>query len=183
MEVFNIDIIQYISKFLSNDEKKKLREVSKFYNQSINKKCILYHKLDSELLNIYSICLASNQDIVPIFTKNYLIYIHRDLNNYLQYYNHQPRVHNLFRRNQKYPYYKCIVADCGEKKLGTVFISKHNLTRYKTYYEYQNMLFYKRTIPYCLKCFNIWGPAIDKKKHTQTHSLNLHNNLPQFDNL
>ena len=152
MELFNIDIIQYISKFLSNYEKKKLSEVSKFYNQSINNKCILYHKLDSELLNIYSICLASNQDIVPIFTKNYLIYIHRGFNNYLQ--NRSTAntlVHNLFRYNKKNPYYKCIVSGCREIKLGTIFISKHNLTRYKSYYEYLNMLFYKRTIHYCLK--------------------------------
>ncbi len=149
MECLPNELYSIIFSFLSLKEKIIMREVSRNLKLYVkNNDYIRYI-----LRNIFTIEKKTRGDLIlPIHNNNFL---YSDIN-----YDSHSGVHTLFRITKPYNirYKHCINADCSKKMLGVIYCSKKKLPlKVGVHTLYQYDLYVKRTIPYCINCFNTWN--------------------------
>ena len=147
MESLPNELYRIIFSFLSLKEKIIMREVSRNLKSYVKNN----HYIRYILRNVFTIEKKNRGDLIlPIHNNNFL---YSDIN-----YESQIGVHTLFRITKPYNirYKHCINADCSKKMLGVIYCSKKKLQAIdSTFYQYD--LYVKRTIPYCINCFNTWN--------------------------
>ena len=147
MESLPYELYKIIFSFLSLKEKIIMREVSTNLKSYVKNNDYICYRLR----NVFTIEKKTRGDLIlPIHNINFL---YSDIN-----YESQFGVHTLFRITKAYniKYKNCINADCSKKMLGVIYCSKKKLSpKDHTFYHYD--LYVKRTIPYCINCFNTWN--------------------------
>lgn len=148
MESLSYDIIQKIYSFLSIKEKIYMREASSYLKENVKSKYLSQYSLENKLPNIYSLVYKQGMDVVLTVNNNFILYT--DVKNrYLHT--------KLNKRFVIYPvnlYKKCIVENCSKQQMKDIFITqnRNGIPQYlRTCY------YYKRKMPYCIHCFNLWG--------------------------
>ncbi len=147
MESLPYELSRMIFSFLSLKEKIIMREVSRNLKSSLKNN---YH-IRYRLRNKFTIEKKNRKHLIlPIHNNNFLYSdINSDLNS---------GVHTLFGITKPYNirYKHCINVDCSNKMLGVIYCSKKKLPpRDEEYSQYE--LYLKRTMPYCINCFNRWN--------------------------
>lgn len=147
MESLPYELSRIILSFLSLKEKIIMREVSRNLKSYVKNNDYVRYRLR----NVFTIEKKNRGDLkLPIHNINFL---YSDIN-----FDSHSGVHTLFRITKPYNrrYKQCINAECSKKMLGVIYCSKKKLPLTEQIF-YQYDLYVKRTIPYCINCFNIWN--------------------------
>jgi hypothetical protein len=148
MESLSYDIIQKIYSFLSIKEKIYMREVCSYLKSNVKTRYISVYSLESKIPNIYSIVYKQGIDLVLTVNNNFILYTPVDK----RYIHSKLNYRFVLCNNSQYK--KCIVENCSKQQMKDIFITqnRNGIPQYlRTCY------YYKRKMPYCIHCFNLWG--------------------------
>lgn len=147
MECLSYELCKIIFSFLSLKEKIIMREVSRNLKSYVKNNDYIRYRLR----NVFTIEKKTPGDVILAIHNNNFLYSDIDSES-------RSGVHRVFRITKPYNtmYKECINAECSKKMLGVIYCSKKKLgPKDHTFYHYD--LYVKRTIPYCINCFNRWN--------------------------
>jgi len=144
MEIVPEDIYGIIMKFLSFKERIIVSEVCKNFLNERKSIYIIINRLENALLQSHSIQMKLSHELILTMNNNFDMYTDHTRNG----------IHSVFRINN-HSYTRCINAYCREKRLENIYFSKKSPVYHQHYYGWN--FYHKRTVPYCLNCFNMWG--------------------------
>ena len=151
MENLPLKIFSNIMRFLSLNEKKRLRGVSIFFYSNISHNILITIKMEHKLSIINSIqILSSTNANLRFITETLYHYIYKNINDYM------PNKHNVNNYTHGvHRYYNltnllknvCVNSGCREKRAEYLYFSRKNINN-NIPNTYQ-----KKYIPYCIPCF------------------------------
>ena len=143
MDMFPLELLIKIEGYLSINERKELREVSKMFNSSISHLILKIIKMDNKFGKNNSIKELSsiNSNLILVGDSSYHL-IYKNINDYIydygvhRYYN-LTNHKNIIENN-------CVTNGCREKRAEYIYLSQKE--------NHQNT-YQKKYIPYCHSCF------------------------------
>tara|TARA_X000000950_G_scaffold287417_1_gene399595 strand:+ start:249 stop:731 length:483 start_codon:yes stop_codon:yes gene_type:complete len=146
MNLLNSDELRIVISFLSLEDKINLCISSKLFIPFIKKREIALCSIEKIIHNHFSIVMKHGSELILAVNNNFIMYLDESS---IQT---PSRLHPVFRIQNTYP--TCINCECGEKRLGNIFIGIHR----GDIPQYLRTIYYiQRKIPYCIHCFNKWG--------------------------
>lgn len=143
MELIADDIQEYIFSFLSLKEKRNATEVCRTFKRNIKSNSILIPQMNAMIERNFMVDIRQGMEMMLITDQMYIPYREANL---------RTNVHPLYRQHRYNMKEKCIVERCKERRLGYIY------TRIMETGDITDEHYYtKRSIPYCVQCFNIWG--------------------------
>ena len=141
--MFPLELLIKIEGYLSINERKELREVSKMFNSSISHLILKIIKMDNKFGKNNSIKELSsiNSNLILVGDSSYHL-IYKNINDYIYDYGAH-RYYNL-TNHKNIIENNCVTNGCREKRAEYIYLSQKE--------NHQNT-YQKKYIPYCHSCF------------------------------